>query len=187
MKQGFNSLVVGPLISVSLLIAIGFVLFGCDGKSGVKKETVIKNNPLTNITYSKNSFAEDKTMIKNKCSIEYDSSINAFIMKISGKITQEDIYKCQQNFEKAIAEHCKNKKYNILFYMDHESHTLDNVRLIRLLTSTPQFKNSLNASAAVFTNSPNPGINGNEGNFSNTEDAVEFLKRKNLELLKDNK
>jgi hypothetical protein len=71
--------------------------------------------------------------------------------------------------------------------MNHESHTLDNVRLIRILTSTPKFQNSLIASAAVFTNSPNPGINGNEGNFSNTKDAVEFLKRKNIELLRDNK
>lgn len=163
LKQGFDFLGIGLIIPVSLFIAIWLGLSGCD------------------------SNAEVKNMIKNECSIEYDSSINAFIVKILGKITQQDIYVCQKIFEKAIAEHCKNKKYNILLYMDHDSHTLENVKLIRLLTSTPKVQNSIIASAAVFTNSPNPGINGNEGNFSNTKDAVEFLKRKNIELLKANK
>ncbi len=174
-------MLIGPVVSVPLFIAMGLGLFGCDGDSRVKKENVIKSILLTNKTYPENSNPKAKTMIKNECSIEYNSTINAFVVKMLGKITQQNIYDCNKNLEKAIAEHCNNNKYNILLYMDHESHTLENVRLIRLLTSTPKFQNSLNASAAVFTNSPNPGVDGNEGNFSNTEDAVEFLKRKNIE------
>ncbi len=83
---------------------------------------------------------------------------------------------------KLLAKNCKGKKFNILLYMDRESHSLENTRLIRLLTSTPKHQNSLNAFAAVFKNSPNPGIRGNEGHFSTTEDAVDFIKQKNEEL-----
>ncbi len=170
--------VIKPVFSVSLVISITLGLFCCDRNSGVKNENFLQSNQLMNKFYIENSNVEVKDMNKNECSIEYDSSLNAFIVKLLGNITKQNIYECHQNFEKAINEYCDNKKFNILLYMDYESHTLENVKLIRFLTSTPNFQNSLKASAAVFPNSPNPGINGNEGNFSTTEDAVEFLKQK---------
>lgn len=165
------------LIGDSVMIVENYVGHQC-----IRKDTFsLKQKNDSAGTHVLQKDLEVKNMSKNECSIEFDSTINAFVIKMLGNITQQDIYECNQNFEKMIAEHCRNKKFNILLYMDHESHNLENVRLIRSLTSTSKFRNLVNASAAVFKDSPNPGINGNEGNFSNTEDAVEFLKRKNVE------
>jgi hypothetical protein len=54
--------------SALLFITLGLGLFCCDGNNRVKKENDFKCNQLTINTYSKNSNAEVKNMIKKECS-----------------------------------------------------------------------------------------------------------------------
>ena len=52
----------------------------------------------------------------------FDPSLSTFIIRLSGKTTEQDVIDCFQNYSKLVEENFAHKKFSIIINVDEEAH-----------------------------------------------------------------
>ena len=64
--------------------------------------------------------------------IIYEPGVSAFIVRIFGPITEQDVIACFQQYERTLKEHFARRKFNVIISVDEAAHSsLAVLKLIR--------------------------------------------------------
>ena len=73
-------------------------------------------------------------MAFSSCTTNYDRLTSTFTIRILGKITEQDIITCFQDYEKTVVENFGGKKFNVIINVDEKAHS--SIAVLRLIRSS---------------------------------------------------
>ena len=117
--------------------------------------------------------------------IVYDKSISTFIVRISGRTTEQDVVHCFQDYDKAVRDNFGHQKFNVIINVDEAAHSsIVVLRLIRTSLEQQPYKEYIAHIVAVNENpSTVAARNANPASnllpfFINESEAKEYLSNK---------
>jgi hypothetical protein len=114
----------------------------------------------------------------------FDPSISTFIIRISGKTTEQDIIDCFEDYYNIVKENFDNQKFSVIINVDEEAHSsIAVLRLIRASLETQKHREYITDVLAVNENPMTVAARNANPNdplpfFINEDEARQYLSAK---------
>jgi hypothetical protein len=114
----------------------------------------------------------------------FDKSISTFIIRISGKTTEQDVIDCFQNFDKIVEKNFERQRFSIIINVDEEAHS--SIAVLRRIRSSLENQKYREYIANIVAVNENPltvaARNANSDNllrfFLNEAEAKQYIAAK---------
>jgi hypothetical protein len=92
-------------------------------------------------------------MNKKHCETVYDAEISTFTVRIFGDVTEVDVIKCFEDYERIVEEKFGHKSYNVIINVDEAAHALMSVlRIVRESLQNQKYRQFISNIVAVNEN-----------------------------------
>ena len=117
---------------------------------------------------------------EGSCAVAYEPSASAFILRIFGSATEDDVAACLRRYDVAVAEKSAHRQFNVIISMDEEAHSsLAVLRLIRVSLEKHEHREFLTNVVAVHGDPRVVAMRNASGGylpcFADEDQALQYL------------